>query len=85
MALTTYQRAIIAEANRNGGQITKAQAVRLIGGVYYCNTEHHVGSVLSRMVKSGLLERIKPGVFQVCDKKRPKGITVDVNQSPEIW
>jgi predicted transcriptional regulator of viral defense system len=85
MALTSHQRAIIAEAKRNGGHITKAQAVALIGSAYYCNAENHVGSVLSRMVKAGMLERTNPGVFQVCGKRKPKGVTVYANTAPEIW
>ncbi len=85
MALTSHQRAIIAEAKRNGGHITKAQAVALIGSAYYCNAENHVGTVLSRMVKSGLLERIKPGVFRVEGKKRPKALTAIGDALPELW
>ena len=85
MALTPHQKAIVSEANRNGGQITKAQAVGLIGGAYYINAETHVGSVLSRMVKAGLLERTRPGVFQVCGKSRTKDIAADADKLPELW
>ena len=46
-------------------QITKKQAVKLIGNCYYANKSKHTGDVLSRMVKRGLLKRIKPGLFEV--------------------
>lgn len=53
---------------RSNGQITKQQAVELIGKSYYCNADKHVGDVLSRMVKAGLLKRIKPGLFELGDR-----------------
>ena len=63
--LSEKQKQIIAKANEQGGQITKADAVTLIGGTYYCNGDKHTGDVLSRMVKRKILIRIKPGVFRV--------------------
>lgn len=62
--MTEYQKKIFEEARKNG-QITKRQAVELIGKRYYANADKHVGDVLSRMVKSGLLKRIKNGVFEL--------------------
>ena len=50
--------------NANGGKITLDQAVDLIGASYYSNERFHVGNVLSRMVKSQKLTRIRPGVFE---------------------
>jgi hypothetical protein len=50
--------------NANGGKITLDQAVDVIGASYYSNARFHVGNVLSRMVKSGKLTRIRPGVFE---------------------
>lgn len=52
-------------ARSQNGELTKKQAVEAIGGRYYCNADHHVGEVLSKMVKAGLFERIKPGHFKV--------------------
>lgn len=63
--MTTYQKEIIDFARNNGNEITKKQAVDLIGGAYYCNASKHVGDVLSRMVKANFLIRIKPGEFKV--------------------
>lgn len=44
---------------------TKKELVAKFGGVYYCNGDKHLGAVLSRMVRSGHLVRIKPGVYKV--------------------
>lgn len=37
-------------------------AVRVAGG-YYANSHKHIGTVLSNMVKRGIIRRLKPGVF----------------------
>jgi hypothetical protein len=47
------------------GFVTLKEAVRLVGGDIYANTEKHVGSILSNMVKQGMLIRVKPGVFKL--------------------
>ena len=47
---------------------------------YYCNANKHLGEILSRMVKSGKIERIKKGLFRYINepeyadnfKKSPK-------------
>lgn len=31
---------------------------------YYCNGHKHFGAMLSRMVKAGLIERVKKGVYR---------------------
>lgn len=43
--------------------MTKNDAMGLIDD-YYCNGAKHVGDILSRMVKRGFIERIKPGLFK---------------------
>ncbi len=44
---------------------------------YYCNGSKHLGAILSRMVKSRQVIRIKPGVFRINPDyqgpKRPGG------------
>lgn len=57
---------IIEFCKKNGNRITKKDAMSLIDD-YYCNGEKHVGEVLSRLVKSGVLERIKPGLFKIAE------------------
>jgi len=56
----------------NGGEVTKAQVVEAIGGNYYCHGDKHVGDRLSRMVKSGMLIRVKPGLFKIGSGKKSK-------------
>lgn len=64
----TDKQQIIFDYVKSNGQITKQKAVEFIGKNYYCNADKHVGDVLSRMVKSGLLKRIKPGLFELGDR-----------------
>lgn len=78
--LTDNQKAIINKAKENDGQITKKEAVELIGGNYYCNAGKHVGYVLTRMIKSGLLERIKIGVYKISSKGKKEQEGEDANQ-----
>jgi hypothetical protein len=54
---------VILKTLANQREISIAQAVRLIGGNIYCNEAKHVGSLLSNMVKRGMIQRIRPGVF----------------------
>jgi len=76
MALTTYQKAIISEAKRNGGKVTTEQVTALIGGNYFRNGSKYVDKALSRMVNAGLLHREKPGVFTLpTEPPKPKSVT----------
>lgn len=77
MKLSTKQRTVLAFIQQHGS-ITKKEAVIMIGGSYYHNKEKYVGEVLSRMVNSGILKRVKKGLFEIGDKKETaKGITTD--------
>ena len=58
------KQAAILRALSSVPQITLAEAVRLIGSNLYYNTEKHVGAVLSNMVRRGMIERVKRGVFR---------------------
>ena len=51
-----------------GMQFTKKEAVELIGHTYYHNADFNVGNVLSRLVNSGRLERVKKGVYKIAEK-----------------
>lgn len=62
--LTWKQKKVLSFINESESkQITKKEAMQLIDD-HYCNGEKHVGETLSRMVKSGLLVRVKKGVFK---------------------
>jgi predicted transcriptional regulator of viral defense system len=63
------------------GTATKADIVALDGGQYYCNANKHIGDRLSRMVNSGMLERVKPGVFRIGSGKNPGNDPVNENQT----
>lgn len=61
--MTDKQRKIVEFARSNNNQITKKQACDLIP--FYHNTQKHVGDVLTRMVKSNMLKRIKNGLYEL--------------------
>jgi predicted transcriptional regulator of viral defense system len=54
---------VILKTLVNQREISLGQAVRLIGGNIYFNKTKHVGTILSNMVKRGMIQRIRPGVF----------------------
>lgn len=45
-------------------QADKATIYKNVSFGYYHNWEKHLGQLLSKMVKNGLVERVKPGVFR---------------------
>lgn len=67
--ISEKQRTILDFAIKNNNKITKKQAIEILGNCYYCNAQKHVGDILSRMVKSQLLKRIKNGFFEIKTKK----------------
>jgi hypothetical protein len=75
------QKQILDFALKNDNKITKKEAIDLIGHNYFLNAQKYVGEVLTRMVKSHLLKRIKNGQFEISQEKKQtvKGIT-DPNQ-----
>lgn len=79
--MTTEQKQIVAILQANGGEVTKAQVVEALGGNYYCNGDKHVGDRLSRMVKSGILIRVKPGLFVLGGGKKSKPETIAEGQT----
>lgn len=79
--MTPEQKQIIAILQANGGEATKSQVVKQIGGNYYCNGENHVGQRLSRMVNAGLLIRVKPGVFKIGKGTKSKPSTIIEGQT----
>lgn len=64
MKLTPHQKIVVSMINESANkEITKKQVCERIR--FYHNTEHHVGEILSRMVKMAYIRRIKNGVFGV--------------------
>jgi predicted HTH transcriptional regulator len=60
--LNNDQREVIALLKKQG-TLTSEQAVKIFGRRIYCNATDHIGRRLARMVKRGLIVRLKPGVF----------------------
>lgn len=50
-------------------EVTKRKIVTRFQGWHYANASHHIGMILSRMVKSGLIDRVKKGVYKKVSKK----------------
>jgi len=64
MKLSTTQREVLAYL-RTVPQADIHEIYKHVSVSYYCNYEKHLGMVLGRMVKSGHITRIKPGVFKL--------------------
>lgn len=52
---------------------------------YYCNWQSNFGKVMSALVKSGLVERIKPGVFKLGTSKKNTPKTVTNPDQPSLF
>jgi hypothetical protein len=76
MPLSDKQKKVLAYCHAHDGKITKKEAMSIIDD-HYCNGEKHVGDVLSRMVKAGLLTREKPGVFKIGKGGRSKSAGIE--------
>jgi len=50
--------------------LSKKQIKEISGISYYCNTDKHLGQILTRMVRNKTLLRIKKG-FYMLNKKSP--------------
>ena len=78
--MTPDQRTIYNFISDNG-TATKSDIVALDGGQYYRNADKYIGDRLSRMVKAGILERVRPGVFRIGSGKKPGNVPVNENQT----
>ena len=66
------QKQIVSFVCERGGQATFAEICNRFSREYYLHGEKHVSHRLSRMVKQGLLTRIKKGVYAVGGAKKTK-------------
>lgn len=80
--MTRNQKTIIEIAQKNGGFVTKKQAVEELDCHYFHNGAFHIGNSLSAMVKSGILERVKRGEFKLLQSPISKAQPIDKNQIP---
>lgn len=74
----TDKRQLLINHCRDNGSITTAQANDLLKNFYYCNHEHYVSEILSRLVKSGIFIRESRGVYKI--GSTPKSTEVAKNQ-----
>ena len=74
------KRRVILDMARKSETITKKQVVKALGYTYYANASKHLGDILSRMVNSGLLHRLKPGIFKLKSFTSDKIKTDNPNQ-----
>ena len=65
MALTDHQRAILKFIGEPGREVKKSEIVDEFSYWHYCNSSKHIGDTLSRMVKTGLLDRVKVGTYRL--------------------
>jgi len=77
--MTTDQRTIY-NFIQSKGTVTKAEIIALVGDRYFCNEDKYTGDRLSRMVKAGMLERVKPGVYRAVNSEK-KAEPVNENQT----
>ena len=88
MGLTTSQKKILQLAKDTGGTVVSSTIVEALGGAYYSYSEKHVGDIVSRMVKAGLLIQVRPGVFRLPtadDPKKAKAGTMLADDSPTLF
>jgi len=88
MGLTHSQKKVLKLAQDMGGTVVSSAIVEALGGAYFHNPEKYVGDIVGRMVKSGLLIRVKPGVFRLPnadDPKKAKPGAVPPDDSPTLF
>lgn len=62
---TPLQQAIATAIQHRGGTAKKSDLMSEPFAKYYCGADRHFGAALSRMVKQGFIERVKPGVYRL--------------------
>lgn len=70
---------------RQNETATLAELYQISPFGYYCNWQKHFGQVMSRLVKQGLVERVKPGVFKLGSKPKPKGEITEVENQCKLF
>lgn len=88
MGLTPSQKKVLQLAKDMGGTVVSSTIVEALGGAYYSDAEKYVGDIVSRMVKTGLLIQVKPGVFRIPtadEPKKAKAGTMLADDSPTLF
>ena len=76
-----YKRKMVLEYASKHDTFTKKEIVALVGQTYYCNGHKHIGEMLSRMVKSNHLVRVRKGLFAKGTGKKQNPFPVPKNQN----
>lgn len=71
MKPSPIQQDVIAFISKHGGEVAFSEISAEFGVRYYTSSEYHVGQLLSRMVKSGFVKRVRKGVYVLGDGKKP--------------
>lgn len=71
--MTSKQKAIINYLHYIQNTITLSEAVEIIGKNIYANKERYVSLAMARMVKKGLIKRIKLGLFELNGPQEKQG------------
>lgn len=61
--------------------ISKREINEALSGYYYFNGDKHLGNIVSRLVSSGHLIRIKRGVYKLADKASVNSSSKPVNKN----
>ncbi len=72
------KRLLLINHCKQEGQITTAEANDLLKRFYYHNHQHYVSEILTRLVKSGVFQRVKNGLYII--RSEPLQ-SVDKNQT----
>jgi predicted transcriptional regulator of viral defense system len=69
--MTAQQREIL-DYLKTKEQATIHEIYDNVSWTYYNNYAHYIGELMSNLVRKGLVERIKPGIFRIKKKQQPE-------------
>lgn len=61
---------LIMAAQKPDRVISKKEITETLGGSYYYNASKHLGDIIGRLIKSGHLSRVKPGLYKLEHRAR---------------
>lgn len=70
--LTPQQSEILTFVKKQGGESTFRQIADGVTWGYHCNGDAYIGEMIGRMVKAGLLQRPRKGVYILGTGKKSK-------------
>lgn len=76
--MKTDRRQILINHCKQEGQITTQTCNDLLKKYYYCNHQHYVSEILTRLVKSGIFTRVKNGLYIM--RNKPLKVLIKINK-----